>query len=103
MVWLATDRVLVLMLAVVTPALVLTGMGVPTCVPLSKKVTAPMGDSTAVLPGLLAVTVAVKVTTWPETEGLAAEATTVLVLALLTVWVMAGEAGLALKFLSPLV
>ena len=47
----------------------------------------PVGLATAVVPGLATLTVAVKVTAWPETEGLTDEATVVLVLALLTTWV----------------
>ena len=43
------------------------------------------------LPGLTTLTVAVKVTAWPDTDGLADEPTAVLVLALLTVWVKVPE------------
>ena len=39
-------------------------------------------------PGLLTVTVAVKVTVWPKTEGLTSDDTAVVVLALLTVCVI---------------
>ncbi len=40
-------------------------------------------------PGAFADTVAVKVTDWPKTDGLADDVTTVVVSALLTVWVSA--------------
>ena len=55
------------------------------------------------LPGATALTVAVKVTDWPNTVGLVEELMVVVVLAALTVWVN-GEAvlSLALKLLSPL-
>src|SRR5258707_1310176 len=103
MVWLPTVREKVLMLAVVWPPLVLTVMGVPIGVPLSKKVTVPVGEAAAVLPGALTVTVAVKVTVWPKTEGLEEAVTTVVVSAWLTVGWTAGEAALGLKLPSPLV
>ena len=48
----------------------------------SLKVTVPVGVPE---PGALALTVAVKVTDWPKTEGLDEEATAVVVLSLLTV------------------
>ena len=48
----------------------------------SLKVTPPLGTPD---PGKFAETAAVKVTVWPETEGLAAELSTVVVAALLTV------------------
>src|SRR5438128_11788015 len=53
------------------------------------------------VPGAVAVTVAVKVTDWPETEGLTEEATAVVVLAALTAWVKFGEV-LPLELASPL-
>jgi len=53
------------------------------------------------VPGAVAVTVAVKVTDCPKTEGLTEELTAVVVLALLTVCVKLDEA-LALKLPSPL-
>jgi hypothetical protein len=73
---------------------------VPRVVAPSLKVTVPEGVP---LPGAVAVTVAVNVTDWPETEGLADELNAVEVLALFTVWVN-GEAvlSLALKLPSPL-
>jgi hypothetical protein len=52
-------------------------------------------------PGALAVTVAVKVTTWPLDDGLGDDVRVVVVPSLLTVWVMAAE-ELLLKLLSPL-
>ena len=55
------------------------------------------------LPGLTTLTVAVNVTDWPNTVGLTEEATVALVLALLTTWVTAVEAGLGMKLVSPLV
>ena len=48
-------------------------------------------------------TVAVKVTPWPETDGLTEELTTVVVLALLTTWLIDADTALALKLVSPLV
>ena len=52
----------------------------------SVKVTVPVGVPA---PGATAATVAVKVTTWPKTEGLAVELTVVVLESLLTTW---GEA-----------
>src|SRR5437588_94851 len=86
----------------VTPAVVLR-LQMPMTVTPSKKVTVPVGLATNVVPGLTTLTVAVKVTLWPKTVGLSEVATAVVVLALLTTWVIAGEAGLALKLPSPLV
>ena len=54
----------------------------PMLVALSKNVTVPDG---APAPGAAAATVAVKVTLCPNTDGLGAEVTLVVVLALLTV------------------
>jgi len=54
---------------------------VPSVVAPSRKVTVPVGVATVVLP----VTVAVKVTLCPKTDGLADEATVVVVLAFVTV------------------
>ena len=67
---------------------------------VSKKSTVPVGVPE---PGELAVTVAVKVTVWPEVAELGEALAVVVVLSLLTTWLMAGEAGLALKLPSPLV
>ena len=61
------------------------------------KVTVPPDGAPA--PGGTGVTVAVKVTGWPKTEGFAEEATAVVVAALITSCVSVPE--LALKLLSP--
>ena len=53
-------------------------------------------------PGDTAVTVALKVTGWPNTEGLTEELTAVVLLALLTVWPPESVPLLVLKPLSPL-
>src|SRR3989442_15343950 len=82
MLWPAVVSVLVLKLAVVTPPPV-DNVPVPSVVEPSLKVTVPVGLAAAALPGELTLTVAVKVTDWPETEGLVEEATTVVVSALL--------------------
>ena len=71
---------------------------VPIGVPASLKMTVPVGVP---VPGAVAVTMAVKVTDWPKTEGLPEELTAVVELALLTVWVRVDEL-LALKLPSPL-
>src|ERR1043166_3464338 len=65
---------------------------VPKVVAPSLKVTVPVGVP---LPGAGALTVAVKVTGWPDTEGLTEEATVVVVLAAFTVW-LKGEPVLSL-------
>ena len=64
----------------------------------SLKMTVPVGVP---LPGETALTVAVKVTDCPNTDGLADEATVVLLLAWLTVCVRTDEV-FVLKLLSPL-
>ncbi len=66
-----------LKLALVMPLLLVVSVPWPMLVDPSKKITEPVG-----LPGPFPLTVAVKVTTWPDTEGLAEETTTVLVLAI---------------------
>ena len=71
---------------------------VPRVVVPSLNVTGPEGVPA---PGALAVTVAVKVTDWPKTDGLADEVRTVVVASLFTVWVNDGDA-LPVKFVSPL-
>jgi hypothetical protein len=81
----------VVRLAVVVPPLVLR-VPWPMLVVPSRKVTTPVG-----LPG--PVIVAVKVALCPKADGFTEDATTVVVLALLTVWVRAPE--LAWKLLSP--
>src|SRR5712691_7427873 len=76
--------------------------GVPTqpamLAPPSRKVTVPVGVP---LPGGFAVTVAVKVTLWPTTEGLTDEPSEVVVGSWFTVWVSGAEV-LGLKVASPL-
>ena len=52
-------------------------------------------------PGEVTLTVAVKVTDWPNTDGLAEEATVVVVETWFTVWVKFAEV-LVLKLASPL-
>src|SRR2546425_4076704 len=74
--WLAVVSALVLNAAGVTPPPV-DNVPVPSVVEPSLKVTVPVGLAAAALPGELTLTVAVKVTDWPETEGLVEEATTV--------------------------
>ena len=85
-------------LQVATPAT----SGLPTqpamLTPPSWKVTVPVGVPA---PGGLAVTVAVKVTLWPETEGLTEELSAVVVASWLMVWVSAAEV-LVRKLASPL-
>jgi hypothetical protein len=65
----------------------------------SENVTVPVGLVTAVLPGLLTDTVAVKVIVCPDTDGLTEDMTATLVLALPTVSVNIPE--LLEKLLSP--
>src|SRR3981081_292810 len=66
--------------------------------PPSWKVTVPVGVPA---PGGLAVTVAVKVTLWPATEGLTEELSAVVVASWRTVWVRGAEV-LVRKSASPL-
>src|SRR5204863_2199820 len=70
---------------------------VPRVLAPSLKVTVPVGVPA---PGLLAVTVAVKVTDCPDSDGLAEELTSVAVLAFFTVWVSVLEV-LPLKVALP--
>jgi hypothetical protein len=77
----ATESSDVLNVALVTPAFV-DSVPVPKVVVPSLKVTVPVGFP---LPGATALTVAVKVTDWPKTDGLAEEVTVVVVSALPTV------------------
>ena len=73
---------------------------VPTVVPASLNVTVPLGVPA---PGDTALTVAVNVTDWPDTDGLAEEATVVVLLAWFTVCVSAELVlSLARKLVSPL-
>src|SRR5262245_4694639 len=96
-----TDRVLVVKVAV--SVAVLVRVPVPMDGPEARRVRVPVGLAAAWLPGALTVTVAVKVTDWSEIVGLVPDVTVVVVLALLSVWPMEAEAGLALKLPSPLV
>src|SRR5947208_1899676 len=73
----ATERAEVLKVACRLPL----SVAVPSVVLPSLKVTEPVGEPA---PGAINVTVAVKVTDWPETDGLAELLTDVVVLALLT-------------------
>src|ERR1700731_903690 len=66
--------------------------------PPSWKVTVPVGVPA---PGGFAVTVAVKVTLWPATDGLTEELRAVVVASWLMVWVSGAEV-LARKLASPL-
>jgi hypothetical protein len=63
-------------------------VAVPRLVAPSMKVTVPVRVP---LPGATGLTVAVKVTDWPETDGLADELTDVDVSALFTVWVRVAD------------
>jgi len=72
--------------------------GVPKFAPSTTNCTVPVGVP---LPAGFTVTVAVKVTGWPKTEGLAEELTVVVVAAMLTVCVTPAEV-LVLKLVSPL-
>src|SRR5438132_6220268 len=96
MLWLAARRVLVLKVAVVTPALV-DSVPVPSVAAPSLKVTVPLGEPA---PGAVTLTVAVNVTDWPNTDGFADELRLVDVLALLTTCDTA-ELVLVVKFVSP--
>ncbi len=91
--WEPTASVLVVNMA--WPAL--SRVPVPRMVEPSLKVTVPVGVPA---PGLLAVTVAVKVTDCPDSDGLAEELTSVVVLAFFTVWVSVLEV-LPLKVAPP--
>ena len=72
-------------------------LAVPSVAAPSRKVTVPVGVPA---PGVTALTVAVKVTDWPNTDGFTDEVTVVELLALLTVCVMAAVV-LPAKFVSP--
>jgi len=69
----------------------------PTVVAPSRKLTVPAGVPA---PGAVTVTVAVKVTLCPKTDGFAEDVRLVLVLALLTTWLTA-VLVLVLKLTSP--
>jgi len=90
--WLATERLDVVKVA--TPAV---RVPVPSEVVPSKNSTVPVGVPA---PGALGVTVAVKVTDWPKTDGPGAPVTEVDVAPWFTVWVKAAEV-LAVKSVSP--
>src|SRR2546428_2595799 len=92
MLWLAVLSVSLPKLGVVAPPLV-DSVPVPSVVRPSLKVTVPLGLTAAALPGELTLTVAVKVTDWPETEGLAEGTTVVVVAALLTTWISDAQVG----------
>ena len=72
-------------------------LAVPSVAAPSRNVTVPVGVPT---PGATALTVAVKVTAWPDADGFTDEVTVVELPALLTVCVTAAEV-LLLKFASP--
>jgi hypothetical protein len=97
MVWLPTVKLAVLKEAVITPPEVVTPTGLPVLLPSIWNCTVPVGVPA---PGAPTLMVAVKVTLWLAIAGLIVEATTVLVLALLTICVTAVEL-LAVKFVSP--
>jgi len=100
MMWPPRVRLEVLKLAVIVPPLVVN-VPCPILAPLSEKTTTvPVGLAAVVLPGAPTVSVAVKVSACPTTDGLTEELTTVAVLALLTVSVNAVEV-LVLKLVSP--
>src|SRR5437879_2273519 len=97
MVCLPAVNVLVLNVAVVTPAVVLTFTGLPALLPSTWNCTVPVGVPA---PGAVTLIVAVKVTFWPDVDGLAEETRAVVLLALFTVWVSIPL--LAAKLPSPL-
>jgi hypothetical protein len=76
-----TDKLLVAVL-VATPPVRLTGL--PKFVPSMTNCTVPVGVPLA---AAVTLTVAVKLTFWPDTDGLTEELTNVLVVALVTVCV----------------
>ena len=72
-------------------------LAVPNVAAPSRNVTVPVGVPA---PGATALTVAVKVTAWPDADGFTDEVTVVELLALLTVCEMAADV-LVLKLASP--
>src|SRR6266852_4868273 len=98
MVWVPAAKLAVLKEAVVTPPDVLTLTGLPALLPSIWNCTVPVGVP---VPGVVTPMVAVKVTFWLVTDGLAEDTTAVLVLALLMVCVTVVEL-LAAKLVSPL-
>src|SRR5437879_2741642 len=99
--WLALLSVLVVKVAVSVLVPVSATAAVDTPEPQSP--TEPVWLATALLPGLAMLTVAVKVTDLPNTEGLTEVSTLSLHDALPISWLIDGEAALALKLPSPLV
>src|SRR5438067_9223921 len=96
MVWPPEDSLAVVMLAVVVLPVVVS-VPRPRLVVPSKKVTMPVG-----VPAPLPLTVAVKVTAWPNAAGLAEVFTTVVVLLVVAVTVWITAPLLLRKLLSPL-
>src|SRR5438132_11233499 len=96
-----TARLEMLRLAVVRPPTVLSGPP-PMLVAPSKNDTVPPGLATALLPGEVMVTLAVKVTACPETDALTEELAAVLVPALMTDCPFISKPLLAATRLSPL-
>ena len=92
--WLPAERVAVAALVALPPDKVT----VPKLLPSILNCTVPVGVPE---PGATALTVAVKVTDWPEQDGLADDAIAVVVESLLTVCVRLGDV-LVLKLPSPL-
>ena len=76
----------------------LTSVPLPIVVAPSLNFTVPLGVPA---PGATGLTVAVKVTAWPNTEGFVDETSVVVVSPLLTTWLSAFDV-LPLKFASPL-
>src|SRR5437870_7147613 len=95
--WLPTVKVVELKVAVVTPPDVLTLTAPPALLPSIWNWTVPLGVPA---PGAVMLIVAVKITLWPDVDGLAPARATVLVFALLTVCGRAIEL-LPAKFVSP--
>jgi hypothetical protein len=91
-VWLPTASV-----EVVKVALPPANVRLAIVTPPSRKVTVPVAVPA---PGATALTVAVNVTSWPNTVGFTEEVTVVVLESLLTVWVMGADV-LELKLLSP--
>src|SRR5437773_1194783 len=90
-----TARV-VLMAAAVIPPEVVTFTGLPKLLPSITNWTVPVGVPA---PGLCTLRMAVKVTDWPDADGLGEDMTTMFVLALPTVCVRVAVLGR--KLLSP--
>ena len=72
-------------------------VALPIEVPPSRKVTVPVAVPAA---GLTALTVAIKFSAWPKSDGFCELVTVVVQLPLLTVWVIAADV-LLLKLASP--